>query len=153
MQEFIAEKIKANEEYIKQLAEENTKLKDTLQKNKGVKTIEKWIGYEFESSSGKTEEWKQFSKEFKKYIKDNLPENSELVNFNIEHFYVSGFVKRGDKYVYFSISDVRHFSDGWYNDILIRTVKDEKDYTGGRNSETDLKNFKEKVDYLLNMEE
>lgn len=149
MQQFIKEKIEGNEAQIRELEEDNVRLKESLEKNNGVKTIERWVGYEFESSSGTTKEFLEFAKDFKKYIKTNLPEGAELVSFSKGHFEVYGFIKREDKYVYFSISDIRHFSDGWYNDILIRTANDEKDYTGGSNSQTTLKDFKKNVGYLL----
>ena len=70
--------------------------------------MEKWIGFRFESSTGLTPEFAQFAKEIKKYIKNILaPIGAELISFNRGHFYVSGFIKKDSKYVYFSISDVR----------------------------------------------
>ena len=146
MEKHILERIEYNETRIESLKQDNIELRERLDKN--VKGIEKWVGYEFESSSGTTQEFLDFCKDFKKHIKQNLPDGAELV-FNRGHFYVYGFVKRLDKYVYFSISDVRHFRDGWYNDILIRTAEGEKDFTGGSNSQTSLDKFKERVEYLL----
>lgn len=152
MQKYVTEKIEWNESRIRSLEEENNRLNESLEKNKGVKTIERWVGYEFESSSETTPEFVAFVKDLKKHIKSELPEGSELVEFSKGHFYVSGFVKRNSNYVYFSISDVRHFRDSWYDNILIRTAKDEKDYTGGSNNSTSLKEFKKNVDYLLSRE-
>lgn len=112
--------------------------------------IEKWIGYEFESSSGLTQEFADFTKDFKKAITSQLPEGYKLVSSNRGHFYISGFVKSpANKYVYFSTSDVRHFKDEWYNNILIRTAKGDKDFTGGVNRYTSFKDFKINVTELL----
>ena len=49
---------------------------------------------------------------------------------NNGHYYISGFFKVGEQPFYISISDVRHFT---INNILIRTAKDYKDFTGGSN--------------------
>ena len=59
-------------------------------------------------------------------------------NYVSGHFYCSGFLKNvhTGKFAYFSISDVRHFSDSWVDNILLRTASHEKDYTGGRNQST-----------------
>lgn len=111
--------------------------------------IEQWLEYRFESASNATPEWLAFVKEYKKAIKANLPETAELINFNRGHFYVSGFIKKNDKYVYFYISDVRFGLDAWYNNILIRTAENEKDYTGGCNEYTTLPQFKLAVNALL----
>lgn len=152
MQKYTLERIEGNEAQIRALEEENNRLKDSLEKHQGVDTVERWVGYEFESSSGTTEEFLAFVKDFKKYIKANLPTNAELINFSKGHFEAYGFIKRNKNFVYFSISDVRHFRDSWYNNILIRTAKGEKDFTGGSNSQTSLKDFKKNVDYLLNFD-
>lgn len=108
----------------------------------------KWLTHEFQSSSVKTPEFKSFANDFIKDLK-SLATGYEFVNVSKGHFYVSGFLKKADKYVYFSISDVRFFRNEWYKNILIRTAKNDKDYTGGVNNSTDLENFKKRVDSLL----
>ena len=40
-----------------------------------------------------------------------------------------------------SISDVRYLPNEWVDNILIRTMKHDKDWTGGMNYYTDLVNF------------
>lgn len=112
-------------------------------------SIEKWIGYEFESSSELTKEFSLFARDIKKHIKEVLPHGSELVNWNRGHFEVCGFIKRGDKFVYFSISDVRYWQDNWNVNILVRTAKHEKDYTGGSNGYSTLAGFTGAVERLL----
>ena len=82
--------------------------------------VENWKGNEFRSSTMKTREFKAFSKDFKRFVKKNIPEDAEIKNYSTGHFYVSGFIKRNNNYVYFSTSDVRHFKDEWATHMLIR---------------------------------
>jgi hypothetical protein len=107
-----------------------------LEESKEKTGIKTWLDYDFESSSGLTPKFSQFRKEIKKYIKNILDENLELIMpFGSLHFAFSGFIKNKltGKYVYFSSSDVRFWKNAWYDNLLIRTAKDEKDFTGGRN--------------------
>ncbi len=109
---------------------------------------EKWLNHEFEDSSRKTDEYKQFARDFLSDIK-KLAEGYELVDKSVGHFYVSGFLKKDGKFIYFSCSDIRHFPNEWYNHLLIRTAKDEKDYTGGSNGYTKLPDLKSNLDKLM----
>jgi len=111
--------------------------------------IEKWLGTRFTSSYYSTKQWESFLKDFKHAIKNSLPEGSRLVNWLKGHFEVSGFIVRNNKYVYFSISDVRYWQDEWYHKILIRTASGPEDYMGGSNNYTDLPHFKGNVEKLL----
>ena len=103
--------------------------------------MKKWINYEFESSCSKTPEFVAFARDFKRFVKKALPYGAELVKWNVGHFYVSGFVKKNDKYVYFETSDVRFFPNTWFTNLLIRTAQHVKDYTGGANTYTALDEF------------
>ena len=104
-----------------------------------------WIGVNFQSSSGLTEQFSEFARDFKRYIKQQLYPNQYIAGWSRGHFYVSGFVrciyKQGDRFVYFSVSDVRHFPGDWWNHVLIRTAKNDKDYTGGTNYDCRLDEF------------
>jgi len=102
----------------------------------------KWKNHRFQSSTLKTEEFLRFAREFKRAISYELPENM-TISFMVGHFYISGFFKNEttQKYAYFSISDVRFFQDSWVNDVLIRTAKDDKDYSGGKNQSVYLVNL------------
>ena len=51
------------------------------------------------------------------------------------------YVKNGEKYLFISISDVRYFPSDWYEHILMRTAKSDKDYRGGCNSFIHIDNF------------
>ena len=144
----IRERIASNRASIAAMQREQQELEQLEQNASKQKGVQKWNGFSFKSSSGLTPEFAAFAKDFKKHIATHLPNNAMLVNFSREHFYCSGFIKRGEKYCYFSISDVRHFGD-WQTNILVRTAKGEKDYTGGSNCYATLENFTERVEALL----
>jgi hypothetical protein len=76
----------------------------------------------------------------KKAIIEALGNDFELVNWNRGHFYISAFFKNKltEKLIYISCSDVRFFPNEWCFNILIRTVKHDKDYSGGANNFTSL---------------
>lgn len=95
----------------------------------------------FESSSSKTPEYlawhRLFKKEFKQWLTNFGAICIEIGKPN--HFDISGFFEMGTtcgcSRWYFRIGDIR-----WSKDtMLIRTVKDYKDYTGGRNQYVSLK--------------
>lgn len=135
MKNFIDEKIAYNESQIKGLIRDNKRLSQQKQDAEGKQGMEKWVGFRFESSSGLTPEFSTFAREYKRAVKKMIGDKFELLNWNRGHFYISGFVKNktNGKYVYFRISDVRHFPDDWYNNILVRTAQNDKDYTGRKN--------------------
>ena len=112
-------------------------------------SLEGFINWEFSSGTTIGEDFSIFASKFRSYIKKNLPDNSELKNFNVSHYELFGFIHRNGKYVDFSISDVRHFPNEWYEDILIRTAENDQDYSGGDNCSTNLKDFKINVERLL----
>lgn len=117
------------------------------------KFVSDYVNYQFESSIEKTKEFKTFATKFKNVIKSILEEtnpNFILDSFNIGHFCVSGFIKNQDnnKFVYFSIYDVRCNNDV-LDCILLRTAENNKDFTGGNNSYTELENLKLELEHLL----
>lgn len=119
---------------------------------KANELLKKWTDVEFGGSVINTEEFKKFSRNFKSVIKEQTEDDFNIVNFNVGHFYISGFLKsktNEEKVVYFSISDVRYFQNDWIHRILIRTAKHEKDYTGGFNNYTNLLSFGRKVRDLV----
>lgn len=84
----------------------------------------------FESSSRLTPEFANFFKVFKsEFTKELKSIGATNIVFNRGHFYISGFYTINGQAWYFSLSDVR---DTCYN-LMYRTAKDYKDYTGGQN--------------------
>lgn len=86
---------------------------------------------EFESSSGKTPEYlawhRTFKREFTKFLQERGA--SSIMIGKPNHFDMSGFFTMGIQLWYFSISDLRGFKDN----MLVRTAKHYKDFTGGTN--------------------
>lgn len=129
-------------------------------------TLLKFLKWQFTSGPTTGDDFAVFARLFKKEIEAQLKNrDAELVNFSKGHYDLSGFIRGGpglfryqsdspdhtwretpiSEYVYFSISDVRHFPNDWYSNILIRTAKDDRDYTGGPNHYTSLKHFGQNV--------
>lgn len=113
-------------------------------------TLAGFMAWQFTTGSTTGEDFKRFARLFRAEIKRSLPGCAELVNVNAGHYYLSGFVKRGDKFVYWSISDVRFFPGAWHKSMLVRTARHDRDYTGGINCATSLEDFRESVERLLN---
>ena len=103
-----------------------------------IKDLKKYIGYEFSSGCYTGDDYKSFQTKYINFLKAICNQNHwQLVNVGRNHYCFSAFIKSAEnKCVYVSISDVRYFSDEWYNHILIRTAKDEQDYRGFNNYTT-----------------
>ena len=94
---------------------------------------------EFESSSNKTPEYLAWHRLFKKEFTNFLIGFSQATNIQISkpnHFDMSGFFTVDNQIWYFSIADIRRSKDN----MLLRTAKSYKDYTGGTNNFISLKN-------------
>ena len=87
----------------------------------------------------------------------------ELVNQSYGHYDVSGFIRRNDKYVYFSYSNSLNYGGRTYvalkennsysgccTPLLIRTAKNDSDYRGGYNNFTSFENCQSLIERLLN---
>lgn len=118
--------------------------------------IEKWLDYDFEPVECKTgKDFASFSRSFKREIKLQMDEiGCEIVGYIKGYFYISGFIYNttNDKYMYFSIPDVRYDKDKWYSNILIRTAENAKDFRGGYNQYTTLNNFANKAVQILEID-
>ncbi len=116
-----------------------------------IKDLQKYIGYEFSSGCYTGDDYKSFQTKYINYLKTMCKNNHwQLVNVGRNHYCFSAFIKSAEnKCVYVSISDVRYFSDEWYNHILIRTAKNEQDYRGGFNNYTTLDGLELRAAELL----
>lgn len=101
-------------------------------------------------------QFKAFARDFKLLAHGiGAPVGAQVVNFLVGHYDVSGFLKRGDKCCYFSYSvprgnaplncDARDPMNG----ILVRSAKDEHDYSGGSNRFCNFSGFGSLVESLL----
>ena len=116
-----------------------------------IKDLKKYVGYEFSSGCYTGDDYKSFQTKYINYLRSICKQNHwQLVNIGRNHYCFSAFIKSAEnKCVYVSISDVRYFSDEWYNHILIRTAKNEQDYRGGFNNYTTLDNLELRTCELL----
>lgn len=116
-----------------------------------IKDLKKYVGYEFSSGCYTGDDYKSFQTKYINFLKTMCRNNHwQLVNVGRNHYCFSAFIKSAEnKCVYVSISDVRYFSDEWYNHILIRTAKNEMDYRGGFNNYTTLDGLEGKAYELL----
>jgi hypothetical protein len=99
---------------------------------------------EMQSSSGLTPQFKEFFNTFKKEITAILKQhNCSDIIVSRGHFYISGFftLPNGQIY-YFSVSDVRGMHYGFNKpQLMYRTAKHNKDYTGGSNCFVNIEDF------------
>lgn len=116
-----------------------------------IKDLEKYIDYEFSSGCYTGEDYKSFQTKYINFLRSICKQNHwQLVNVGRNHYCFSAYIKSVEnKCVYVSISDVRFFTNEWYNNILIRTAKNEQDYHGGFNHRTTLKELEMKAMELL----
>ena len=117
-----------------------------------IKDLKKYIGYEFSSGCYTGDDYKSFQTKYINYLKSLCKNNHwRLVNVGKNHYCFSAFIKSAEnKCVYISISDVRYFSNEWYDHILIRTAENETDYRGGFNNYTTLSDLEGTAAELLN---
>lgn len=116
-----------------------------------IKDLEKYIDYEFSSGCYTGDDYKSIQTKYINFLRSMCKQNHwQLVNIGRNHYCFSAFIKSAEnKCVYVSISDVRFFTNEWYNNILIRTAKNEQDYYGGFNHRTTLKELEMKAMELL----
>ena len=117
-----------------------------------IKDLEKYVNYEFSSDCYTGDDYKSFQTKYINYLRAICKNNHwRLVNVGKNHYCFSAFIKSAEnKCVYISISDVRYFSNEWYDHILIRTAKDEQVYRGGFNNYTTLSDLEGTAAELLN---
>lgn len=112
--------------------------------------VKKRENHEFSNGPTKWPDFLEFSKEFKQLLTQITKElEATLLMGSPGHYYLSWFVEKMGKYVYGNTSDVRHFSNHRRDNILVRTAKDEKDFMGGQNQYTTIRELKERLAELL----
>ena len=108
-------------------------------------SLSDWENIQFESSSGKTQEFMEFCKMYKATVEQIARDAGlQLVKWSNGHFYCSAFFENPvtAKLVYLCCSDVRFFRNSWSNNILIRTAKNDTDYSGGTNNTASLETLR-----------
>lgn len=104
---------------------------------------------EFISTSGKSKQCSQFGADFKKALQNDLGTDYDIT-LNIGHFYISGFVNKigTDKFVYFSVEDLRD-SDKGFENVLFRSAKNSRDFSGGFNNYCKLYELNREIERML----
>lgn len=114
--------------------------------------LDKWLGVTIQDDGGYTsDDFRKFAVDFREDLRMRLPRSTRIVAYNKGHYDVSGFLVDDNtgKYGYFSISDVRHFPNTWAKEIMVRSAKDDKDYTGGTNNWATLETFAETAERVM----
>ena len=109
-----------------------------------MKTVKDFKNYDFDSCDVPEKYWGDYThanffkgyfipiarKEFKA-IARNI---GATLTFSPNYFEWSAFFCKDGKYIYVHVGDVRYDLCGrWYDRVLFRTAKNEKDYSGGAN--------------------
>ncbi len=105
-----------------------------------INTMIKWKHHHFSSGAYIGDDFKEFSKDFKSYLKRIMDTvGGTVLSFNRGHYYCSAFIMRSsdNQIIYISTSDVRS-GENTFNNILVRTAKSDKDFTGGSNRHTQI---------------
>ena len=72
------------------------------------------------------------------------------LKFSPMYFEYSCFFKKGDKFVYVNVGDVRYNVCGhWYENVLYRTAESYEDYHGGCNNNCPYDELEENIKRLL----
>lgn len=113
------------------------------------RNLREFVNYQFSSNVYIEDDFKSFNTKFRNAIKKLLPDGFELHYWIRGHYYCSGVIKTPkDKFIYISIPDVRTWGNEWITNILYRTMKHDKDWTGGFNNYTSLFTFTEDIKKL-----
>jgi hypothetical protein len=112
-------------------------------------SVKSYIKQRFESSCSRTEQYAEFERACKRELnKQCVKLGINIHKFLPNHFEWSAVLEKGGKFVYVHMSDVRYWD--WYNDILIRTMKHDTDWTGGSNNTCSFDKIGEMADKLFN---
>ena len=118
-----------------------------------LKELYKYVNYDFSTGCYVGEDYKTFEKKYINYLKSIAKEYGwQLCDISKGHYCFSTFIKNDEKYVYISIPDVRGRNNNFWNNILYRTAKSNKDYCGGQNNYTNIGNLKYAIYWLFSKE-
>ena len=115
------------------------------------KFLREYHGHRFEDEGAYcSKDFKSFATKFKNYLKRTLPADCEVVRHNCGHYYLSGFIRRGNAYIYYSYSwdrinpvDIRR--DDCFGGVLVRHAASDADYRGEHNNFTSIEELPRKL--------
>jgi 2-hydroxy-3-keto-5-methylthiopentenyl-1-phosphate phosphatase len=120
------------------------------------KFLKKYDNHVFEDwGTSCSDDFKSFVRQFKNYIKRNIPDSYEILKHRCNHYDFSGYVKNpAGKCVYYSytwnrFSPVRVDDMSFRNNILVRFCEDENDYHGEHNEFTSIAELPQKIKNML----
>lgn len=95
-----------------------------------------WRDYRFSTGTTAGEDYLSYQKDAKSDLtKMAKEEGMKVHDFSKNHYCFSAVLETEDnKYIYVSISDVRHFPNQFLDHVLVRTMEHDKDYRGGMNN-------------------
>lgn len=113
------------------------------------KFLNEWYNKQIEDWGSETSpEYKSFQTNYKSVIKELCQDiDMKLYSFDKNHYNFSAVIKSNkiNQFYYMSIPDVRYWKNEWANKILYRTMEHEKDWTGGSNHYSTLKELAENL--------
>ena len=113
------------------------------------KPLQPFVSHLFSSGIDIGDDFKSFNTKYRNAIKKLLPNGYEIYEWHRGHYYCSAIISTPRKnFIYISISDVRHFPNEWFTDILYRTMEHDKDWSGGPNHYTTLFAFTKDIQEL-----
>jgi hypothetical protein len=107
-----------------------------------MNTIQKILSTtEFESSSIKTQQFKDFVSKFRSAFKKEMKSVEVTdVTFSVGHFDITGFFSYQGQIYYFSLGDIRGMNGRGDVSMMYRTAEHLKDYRGGSNQWVTIEN-------------
>jgi hypothetical protein len=118
--------------------------KDEIPKN-----LRQYVDHTFSSGGVTGSDYKSFQTKYKNFLKKVLPEGYSIAKWCPNHYQFSCVIENDGHYVYVSISDVRYWHNEWMTNILVRTMKHDSDWTGGRNQYASIFNLVDKVKNVM----
>ena len=112
-------------------------------------SLRPFVDYTFSSGGITGDDYKSFQRKYKNYLEKILPEGYSICSWNKNHYQFSAVIEYNGRYVYMSISDVRYWQNEWFTNILVRTMKHEKDWTGGTNTYASIFNLSNRIQRLI----
>jgi hypothetical protein len=121
--------------------------------------LKKWVGFDFwnnrtfekppREGTDESDEMKQFFRDIRSDLKKSLAEKDIIIHRLKPNYYdVNAVVTDGNgKFAYISLGDMRG-NVNWNQRILIRTMKHEKDWTGGANHFVNYDDIPEQILWL-----
>jgi len=97
----------------------------------------KWKLHRFSTGCDTGEDFLQFEREMRSDLRKQLElYGVRLHKFHKNHYCFSAVAERNGRYVYISLHDVRGCTGqyvSWFENVLYRTMRDDRDWTGGTN--------------------